>query len=293
VRFSIVIPSHNRPVRLRTCLDAISTLSYPPSEFEVIVVDDGSASPLQDAVASRAFARPFQLHFVRQKNAGPAKARNRGAEHAKGEWLVFLDDDCAPRRQWLQQFDPAVHRYPDSLLGGSTWNGCPDNVFAETNQRLLDFVIRWFEETESPLRFFPSNNMAVPARAFREVGGFDARFPVPGGEDREFCARWLASGREIRHVAEAWIDHYHPQTLATFLEMHYRYGRGAALFHRRRNTSPLLVRSNKFNRDLIRMFASGQESLRRRALQLGIVTLSQAAAAAGFARQRLAGGAGA
>ena len=225
----------------------------------------------------------FRARFLRQENSGPAKARNQGAAHALGEWLVFLDDDCVPRPDWLQHFDNAARQHPAALLGGSTRNACPDNVFAETNQRLVDFVVRWFEKTNSAMRFFASNNFAVPSASFRDLGGFDVTFPIPGGEDREFCARWLASGREMLHVPAAWIDHYHPQSFTKFLEMHYRYGRGAALFHQRRKTSPAAVSSASFYQELFRAFWSAD----RKVTNTTLVALTQAAAAAGFAKERL------
>lgn len=282
MKFSIIIPSHNRPERLRSCLEAISRLSYPSSDFEVVVVDDGSPRPLRDAVTAKPFAQPFALRFLRQQNAGPATARNLATDSAAGRWLVFLDDDCVPRPDWLSQFDEAVGRHPACLLAGRTRNGRPSNIFAETNQSLVDFVVDWFHDAQSPHRFFPSNNIAVPANAFREIGGFDESFPAAGGEDREFCSRWLASGRSMVRVHDAWIDHYHPQDLISFLRMHYRYGRGAALLHRGRSTSPVSRTSWAFYRDLFRLVLQSEPPAARRLITLGVLALSQAATAAGF-----------
>lgn len=141
--------------------------------------------------------------------------------------LAFLDDDCAPKADWLARMDAAARLRPDALLGGSTRNANPENVFAATNQLLLDTLSVWLRETGSALRFFPSNNCAGRADLFRAMGGFDASMALAAGEDREFSARWLDSGRTLVQVPDAWVNHHHPQTIGSFWGMHFRYGCGA------------------------------------------------------------------
>ncbi len=97
--FSIIVPAHNRPDKLAKCLNALTSLSYPSDCFEVIVVDDGSTLPLEPVVAP--FAVSSNIILLRQPNAGPATARNFGATKAKGTFLAFTDDDCAPSPDWL------------------------------------------------------------------------------------------------------------------------------------------------------------------------------------------------
>jgi len=75
--FSIVIPTYNRPKQLASCLQAIEGLTYPRDRFEVIVVDDGSRTPL-DSIVNK-FSDRVAVRLILQSNAGPASARNRGA----------------------------------------------------------------------------------------------------------------------------------------------------------------------------------------------------------------------
>ncbi|MES2699616.1 MAG: glycosyltransferase family A protein [Pseudomonadota bacterium] len=86
-KFSVIIPSYNRKRYLSECLDSVFTQSYPP--FEVIVVDDGST----DGTVEILSADTRQLTLIRQQNAGPGAARNRGASIATGDYLAFLDSD--------------------------------------------------------------------------------------------------------------------------------------------------------------------------------------------------------
>ena len=128
--FSVVIPTYNRPERLANCLEAISQLDYPRDRFEVIVVDDGSKIPLDSVVEPLQQKIPeLQLKLIRQENAGPAAARNRGAAEAQGEFLAFTDDDCQPTTDWLIHFAAGFETAPEAMLGGKTINALSQNPF--------------------------------------------------------------------------------------------------------------------------------------------------------------------
>jgi glycosyltransferase involved in cell wall biosynthesis len=89
MRFSIIIPTHNRKETLRRSLSAAIVQDY--LNYEVIVVDDGSSDGTGEMVR-----REFpHVRCIRQEpNRGPAAARNRGIEAATGEIIAFTDDDC-------------------------------------------------------------------------------------------------------------------------------------------------------------------------------------------------------
>ena len=277
MRFSIIIPTFNRPGGLHRCLASLAALHYPRDRFEVIIVDDGSTPPAAPE------AEGLNLKIIRQINRGPAAARNLGVAHSSGEMLAFIDDDCAPRPDWLLSMDSAAVRSPEALLGGKTINGCSRNLYASVNQLLVHTVTGWLRENNSPLQFFPSNNLAAPADEFRQMGGFDPRFPAAAGEDRDLCGRWKASGRTLVEVPQACIEHYHPQTLASFLAMHFRYGRGAAQLHRARNTTALRFAQGGL---YLRLLSAARGASERRFRTAALLALSQAATAAGYVIER-------
>jgi len=88
---SVVIPTYNRLARLQQVLAALSTQTYDHRHFEVVVVSDGSNDGTADYLA--ATTSSFDLVSTSQTNAGPAAARNRGVELARGSLVLFLDDD--------------------------------------------------------------------------------------------------------------------------------------------------------------------------------------------------------
>jgi len=92
-RFSVVVPTFQRRDVVVASVAAFGAQDFG-EPFEVVVVVDGSTDGTADAL--RALSPPFPLAVVEQENRGPAAARNRGAEEARGEFLLFLDDDMDP-----------------------------------------------------------------------------------------------------------------------------------------------------------------------------------------------------
>lgn len=233
--FTVVIPSFNRPARLKRCLEALTELKYPRQLFSVIVVDDGSPEPLEPVPA--AFADALRVRCVRQRNQGPAAARNHGVQLADDEWIAFTDDDCRPDPLWLNALASEASRAPGAALGGRVINALTGNIYAESSQLLVDYLYDYYRGRPEAPAFFTSNNLAFPAEAFRELGGFDLSFPLAAGEDREVCDRWRRSGRELRFVPQAVVRHEHNLHAKTFLKQHFNYGRGAWQFHQLRARS--------------------------------------------------------
>ena len=227
--FSIVIPTYNRPEQLFVCLQACARLNYPRDRFEVIVVDDGGATPLDEIVTR--FHGMLTLKLLRQENTGPAAARNRGASEAAGEFLAFTDDDCAPAPNWLQALSTQFVASPDCAVGGQTLNALTHNCYSTASQLLISYLFSYYNAIPHAARFFPSNNLAFPTKGFRAIGGFDVTYPRAAAEDRELCDRWLHHGYRMIYVAEAVVHHAHDLTFWTFLRQHFHYGRGAFCFH--------------------------------------------------------------
>ena len=230
-RFSVIVPTYDRPVQLAACVAALRALERPGGTLEIVIVNDGGPAPATAVVASDPCDIECEIRVIEQRNAGPASARNRGAAEAHGECLAFTDDDCLPDARWLTAFDEVLRATPDALVGGRTVNAVRDSVYADASQRLADFVAAYFDGGTTG-RFFTSNNISVAREAFLAVGGFDATFPFSAGEDRELCDRWSAQGRPSVTVPDAVVRHAHHLSARGFLRQHFTYGRGAFAFRR-------------------------------------------------------------
>jgi len=224
---TIVVPTPRRPQQLAQCLDALARLEYPRERFEVIVVDDGGGVPLDDVLEGA--RRQLDLSLITQRCAGPGAARNRGVAAARGELLVFTDDDCRPRPDWLRILVDHYLAEPERGFGGHTDNALRQNKYASVSQMLIDAGYVQNNSDPETARFFTTNNLALPIEGFRAIGGFDESFIT--SEDRELCDRWIASGRTLSYVPEALVDHAHHLSFATFCRQQFAYGRGAFRFH--------------------------------------------------------------
>jgi GT2 family glycosyltransferase len=225
-QFSIVVPTYGRPAQLAECCASLAALDWPRDRFELIVVDDGSPTPV---VLPR--ADDLRCRVLRTANGGPGAARNAGAAAARGRWLAFTDDDCRPAPGWLAGFAARFRERPEALLGGRTVNRLAENPWSTTSQVIQDVAYAYYNADPAAPRFFASSNLAVPAERFRALGGFLADELRVASEDRELCDRWRHAGYDLAFAPDAVVEHAHPLGFAAFCRQHFRYGRGAMRYH--------------------------------------------------------------
>src|SRR3954452_1930420 len=182
---SIVVPTRNRANRLRALLASLAEQDGPP--FEVIVVDNASEDDTLAAVAEAdeavdAHVRELQL----PKPHRPAVARNRGWRSARGELVVFTDDDVVAAPGWLAALHAAHERDPDALVQGRTE---PDPREAH---RLSAFSRS--QSASGPGPWFQTCNIAYPRALLERLGGFDETFWEAAGEDTDLGWRGVEAG---------------------------------------------------------------------------------------------------
>ncbi|HZR84534.1 MAG TPA: glycosyltransferase [Candidatus Binatia bacterium] len=280
--FSIIIPTYDRPVELARCLASLATLVCPRRGFEVIVVDDGGSMAAADVAAP--FRSALDLTVLRVAHSGAARARNVGAEHARGGYLAFTDDDCMTDVGWLLALESRAKEAPGSLIGGRTLNALPANACSALSHLVLENVYAHYNRDPDDARFFASNNLAAPTEDFRDLGGFDPAFRT--AEDRDLCDRWRERGRRLVYAADAVVHHAHDLTIAGLWRQHFGYGRGAYRFHSVRGRWARFRIDRRFYRDLLlRPYA--RERGRRATLLVLLLVLQQAANAAGFVAEML------
>ncbi len=229
--FSIIIPTKDRLEELTRCLESLTNMNYPQEYFEVIVVDDGSQIPINDVCYL--FEQKLNLTLISQTNAGPATARNTGAKEAQGKYLAFTDDDCRATPEWLNALENQFQQTPDCLIGGKTINALPENLYSTASQLLIDYLYQSYNVDPENAKFLASNNLALSAKKFHELGGFDSEFPIAAGEDRDFCTRWLNTGQKIVYVSNALVYHAHHLDLYSFWRQNFNYGMGASHYYGR------------------------------------------------------------
>jgi GT2 family glycosyltransferase len=209
LRATVVIPTYNRQTHLVTALGCLERQSQL-ERFEVVVVLDGGSDDSEPWL--RSYHAPFELRWRWQTNGGLAAARNRGAEEARHEVLIFLDDDVAAGPQLVAAHLAAHERVPDVIVQGYTpipirgGSRGATLVYARSYQQLIAELVR------SPGQQWPlwSGNISVRRSTFERIGGFDAVvFRQYGGEDTDFGLRAAGLGVRLLFEPGALGEHRH------------------------------------------------------------------------------------
>lgn len=230
MKFSIIIPSRNRPDQLQMCLNSLTRINQPAGQWEIIVACDGE-TPEYAAILNH-FSQKLPLTHVTLQPSGPAVARNVGSRQASGDYLVFLDDDCLVDKDWLLGFEEALTTTQKDALGGKTLNATPHLAGACAWHHLVDFLYLYWSDKDLNRLILISNNVVYKRQIFQEIGGFDQGFTMAASEDRDISWRMLAQGHTQGFTEKAVVWHAQDKlTGLKYLQLQYRYGRGSARFH--------------------------------------------------------------
>jgi GT2 family glycosyltransferase len=201
---SIVIPTHNRRDSVHRTVSALLRQEYPCSAFEVIVTcdrcEDGTEESLRNAFGSRV--------RVLRSEAGTASARNAGLREARGELVVFLDDDMEPEPGFVSAHAQA-HEAASS--GPLVVGGYSPPVLTERSSPIQRWLARYYEDffrqIELPARppapcDLAGGNFSISTSSLRELGGFDETYST-AREDFELAARLIHRGFGFRFCRSA------------------------------------------------------------------------------------------
>ena len=202
---SVVVPVRNDPGHLRSCLEALA--ASRGAGHEVIVVDDASTDD-SPGVAAALGATVLRL----ERRSGPAAARNRGAEAARGEHLFFVDADVVVHPETVGQVAAAFAADPtvDALFGSYDLQPGAANFLSQYKNLFHHFV---HQQASAEASTFWSGCGAIKRSVFLEMGGFDTSYDRPCIEDIELGARLRRAGRRIAVVKEIQASHLKRWTL--------------------------------------------------------------------------------
>lgn len=201
VRITVVIPTYQRRDLV---IDAVRSLEHQVFDepFDVVVVVDGSTDGT--AAMLRLVHVALPLTVLEQRNEGAASARNAGARQAKGEVLLFLDDDMEADPHLLMEHDRSHRAGADAVLGHMDLHPASlPNVISEGVGRWSDDRLRRLSRPDAKpgLHDLLTGQLSVSAQVFRELAGFDAAFTQGGSfgnEDIDLGHRLLEGGYDIR-----------------------------------------------------------------------------------------------
>jgi len=214
---SIIVCTYNRAKSLRDTLRALKAQQpVAGREWEVIVVDNNSKDDTQQAIAEFQHEWPL-LRYEFEREQGLSHARNHGIAVARGDILLFTDDDVIPEPDWLETTLSGLEKYNADACGGyiaPIWETPPPDwltdrfhgFLAVRTERRDDYAIT--SPSEAPF----GANIAFRREVFQKVGGFDTRRGRKGnvlasGEDGELFERILSAGLKTVFLGQSRVHH--------------------------------------------------------------------------------------
>jgi GT2 family glycosyltransferase len=220
---SIIIPVFQRTEWVAQCIERLIEQDFN-GEAEIIVVDDGSPNKAEIRKMIKQYSEnKIRVHYVRNKHAGPAAARNYGVHYSSGTILCFLDDDSLTDRLWLQEITARFHADESTAVVSG-------RILSLEQYDSLSFAL---EKAVYSGKHWATCNIAYRRDVFETLGGFDETFPEPSWEDNDLGlrARWAGYGHVYNE--KAIIYHPHEKTVAEYKDKCLLNGRGAAVFCRK------------------------------------------------------------
>ncbi len=204
---SVVVATYNRLDSLLWLLHDLGSQKPFEGDFEVVVVDDGSARAAAPELAARTYG--FAVHVITQPNGGPAVARHRGIDAASGELVVIVDDDMVLPETFLAAHVGAHDGGADVVMGHI--RGPEDrrslSLFERFHQQSLDRFVAAHRRGDLRLDGgrLCTGNVSFRRELYERVGGFD--LSLGRLEDRELGIRFEEAGAALVFSEEAWNEH--------------------------------------------------------------------------------------
>jgi ADP-heptose:LPS heptosyltransferase/O-antigen/teichoic acid export membrane protein/GT2 family glycosyltransferase/thymidylate kinase len=259
---SVVIPTHNRPQQVVTLVHSVLASDYSSAQYEIIVVDNAPADNDLAQIIREHFPDCSQVRYLREDRAGSAHARNRGLACARGEIVVFVDDDELVDEHWLTQMvrgfevskniacvtgliipmESETHAQGwFEQFGGYCKQQCARRLFNLTDHRAPTPLYPY-----SLGVFGAGGSMAFRRSTLLELGGFDPALgpatPTLGGEDIDAMLRVILEGYSLLYEPAAIVRHPPYREYSQLRRQILGYGTGltACLFKNLVSTPRLL-----------------------------------------------------
>jgi len=220
--YSIIIPVYNRPDEIAELLQSLSEQTF--TNFEVIIVEDGSDKTCKPEVEKHEDKLTIQYHF--KENTGQGFSRNFGFKRARGDYFIVFDSDCIIPQNYLQDVDQYLNRDYLDAFGG------PDGASKDFTliQKAINYSMTSIFTTggirgskRHSSTFHPrSFNMGISKEVFAKTGGYKI---TRMGEDIEFSIRIIENGFKVDLIEQALVYHKRRTNLIQFYRQLHFFGR--------------------------------------------------------------------
>jgi glycosyltransferase involved in cell wall biosynthesis len=218
VRATIQLCTYNRAALLERVLDACFEQTIAAGAYEVVLVNDGSTDDTSRIIESARSRATVPFTVIEQPNGGLAKGRNVGIAAARGERIIFIDDDVLPLPDFVGEHLRTHARAPLAIVRGAAIN------------------VESFDDLPPPIwslahysgNYFWTTNVSVPLTTIRAIGGFNETFAEYGWEDIDVGLRLRFGGVRAIFNKRALAYHFKPRPRAGDVEKMVRQARAQA-----------------------------------------------------------------
>jgi len=218
LRATIQLCTYNRAPLLERVLEACFEQSVAPSEYEVVLVNDGSTDNTPEVIERAQRRASCRFVVINQPNSGLAKGRNAGIARSSGERIIFIDDDVLPIPVFVEEHLRSHAAKPKAIVRGGAIN------------------VETFEDLPPPLwnirhysgNYFWTTNVSVPLPTIRAIGGFNETFSEYGWEDIDVGLRLRFGGVKAVFNPKALVYHWKPRPRSGNVEKMVRQARAQA-----------------------------------------------------------------
>jgi glycosyltransferase involved in cell wall biosynthesis len=220
---TVAIPTYRRATMLRQTLEGLVRQDYPPHLLEILIVDNNSSDDTRAVVESFAQAA-LSPRYVLETQQGANHARNRAIREARGEIIIFGDDDILIEPNWVREIARPFQEHPErrvGAVGGEVVpvfpDGCPPWVAGFHGPQALRAEAGPLQAGQVPM----SASLAFLRKTFPELGYFDTELGrkggvVFGGDENLAIKRLLHGGYEVWFAPAARALHQMPASRTTF-----------------------------------------------------------------------------
>ncbi len=225
-RFSVIVPVYNRIDEVEDLMASLEAQTC--MNFEVVIVEDGSTMPCEDAERRHPGVRSKYFY---KGNEGRSIARNYGMERAEGDYFIFFDSDCVIPERYFEILSRELDSTPVDCFGG------PDaahDSFSST-QKAINYAMTSFLTTGgirggrmSLEKFTPRTfNMGFSREVYEGVGGFREMF----SEDIDMSTRIRQAGFGIALIRPAYVYHKRRVDFRKFFRQVHVFGMSRITLH--------------------------------------------------------------
>lgn len=242
IAYTVALCTHNHADRLVRTLADLRSLRQPEASWEFLIIDNGCRDATPELLAHHAWPSGWQVRVVREEKLGLSNARNRAIAEARGDYVIFMDDDETPDPDWLCAYERLIRAHAPDAFGGRIRVLFEDKRPVWLKDELLGFLgelnrADGIVPLTDPYTPFYGGNFGFRKAVCEKIGLFDAMLgrkgsDNTGGEEVDFYRRLLATGLRVWWTPEAIIHHrIQAEKLSRgyFLDLHYRMGRMEAI----------------------------------------------------------------